>query len=64
MVEVKASNELNDPDVLEKEKAARFYCETVSEYLKANGKKKWEYVMIPHDKITSTSTLQYLIDNN
>jgi type III restriction enzyme len=64
MVEVKAANELDDPEVKDKARAARVYCETVSAYLKANGKKQWTYVILPHDQITSTSTFQYLVNKN
>jgi type III restriction enzyme len=64
MVEVKAANELDDPEVRDKARAARVYCETVSAYLEANGKKQWTYVILPHDQITSTSTFQYLVNKN
>ena len=54
LVEVKASNELKSPEVIEKAKAASEYCRIASEYAKENDKKPWKYLLISHDEITST----------
>ena len=51
LVEVKASNELQDREVLEKAKAAKKYCDEVSKYLTKHNKKPWKYFVIPHDVI-------------
>ena len=62
LVEVKAADEMTRPDVLAKAEAARLYCEAVSKYLRENGKKEWQYALIAHDAITSTSTLRHLME--
>lgn len=54
LVEIKAKNELTDPDVLDKAKAAKEYCRLASEYAKGNKKKPWTYLLIPHDEVTSS----------
>lgn len=61
LVEVKAADELTRPDVLAKAEAARLYCEAVSKYLHENGKKTWQYALIAHDAINSTTTLGHLL---
>ncbi len=59
LVEIKASNELNDEEVLDKKKAAVTYCRYSSEYTSANQGKAWKYLLIPHDEVTQTNTLEY-----
>lgn len=61
LVEVKAANELANSDVLEKAKSAQVYCQTVNQWCAKNGKKKWEYVLIAHDRIKTNSTFGYLV---
>lgn len=39
LVEVKAENEMNDPDVIAKKKRGIQYCETVTRWSEANGRK-------------------------
>lgn len=60
MVEVKAANEVDDLEVLEKAKAARVFCEKVSDYMQQNGKKPWQYVLVPHDEVRATSTFGHI----
>lgn len=60
LVEVKAANELNHPDVVQKAEAAKKYCEQATAYAQQNGKKNWAYVLIPHDKIKSNMTWEGL----
>jgi type III restriction enzyme len=60
LVEIKASNELNNSDVLQKAEAAKIYCQQATEYALKNGKKTWEYVLIPHDKVKGNMTLEGL----
>lgn len=61
VIEAKASNELSDPDVLAKAKAAVIWCRHASEYAATHGGKPWTYVLIPHDQVTSSATLRGLI---
>jgi len=62
MVEVKSSKDIDAVDVLEKAKAAKHYCEQVSEYTAERGGKKWRYVIIPHDRINLSSNIADLIE--
>ncbi len=57
MLEPKASNEMNDPDVLAKKDSAAKWCQHASEHSAANGGKPWRYLLIPHDAIAENMTL-------
>ena len=59
LVEIKASNEMDSSEVLEKSKAAQEYCRIANEYAKENGKKDWKYLLIPHDEVTSSRDMNY-----
>ena len=61
LVEVKASNKMNDPDVIAKKERAISYCKVASEYNKANGHKGFKYLFIPHDEISSSSSFNNLL---
>lgn len=61
MIETKASNEMKSEMVLEKAKAAKVYCDSVSEWNKENGGKEWDYALIPHDEVKLNSSLKYLL---
>jgi len=61
LIEVKAANEISDPDVQEKGRAGAEYCRTVSEWNAVNGGKPWEYAMIADNNIQANSSLRYLI---
>jgi type III restriction enzyme len=60
MLEPKARNEMDAPDVQAKKAAAVRWCEQASEYFAANKGKLWHYVLIPHDAIAENMTLQAL----
>lgn len=62
LVEVKADNQLEDEDVVAKEKRAISYCELVSKWADDTNNKKWKYVLIPASKIIANSTFKYLAD--
>jgi type III restriction enzyme len=62
MVEVKAENEVNTPDVQEKGRAGAEFCRTVSTWNAENGGKPWEYAIVADKNIHSNSTLKFLID--
>ncbi len=57
MLEPKASNKLDDPEVQAKKTAAEQWCDLASDYTKKTGGKPWKYVLIPHDAILPNMTL-------
>lgn len=61
LVEVKASNQMDDPDVKAKKERAIQYCKVASEYNKANGHKTFKYLFIPHDQISTNSSFNVLM---
>ena len=62
MIEVKAGNEINTPDVQEKTKAAAEYCRMVSEWNEINNGKLWEYAIVADSNIKLNSSFKYLVD--
>lgn len=60
LVEVKAANKINDPDVIAKKERAIKYCAEATEYNVANGHKGFRYLFIPHDEISSSSSFDNL----
>ena len=63
MVETKASNELNNDDVLQKTAAALTYCKNATEFTSQNGGKPWQYLLIPHTAVSKTVSFNFLIGN-
>lgn len=61
LVEVKARNQMNDPDVLAKKERAIKYCKVATEYNKAHGHKGFKYLFIPHDEIKENSSFNNLM---
>lgn len=62
MVEVKAENEIQSPEVQEKSKAGTEYCRIVSEWNAKNEGKPWEYAIVADKSIQANSSFKYLID--
>lgn len=60
LVEVKAKNKMEDPDVIAKKERAIKYCKVASEYNLANGHKGFKYLFIPHDEISGSSSFNNL----
>ena len=60
MCEVKSSAEVDDPVVKAKAAAAATWCERASGHETANGGKPWSYLLIPHDALNGTVTLNGL----
>lgn len=58
MIEVKASNQIDNDDVQEKAKAAIKWCECASQV--DADEKTWEYRLIPGDKIIVGNTFKYV----
>lgn len=61
MCEPKKAKEVETEEVQLKMKAALRYCKYVNEFTSKNGGKKWRYLLIPHDKVDKTSSLESLI---
>lgn len=57
LCEPKRASEMTDEVVLAKAKAAAVWCKHASEHAEASNGKKWEYLLIPHDAISSQMTL-------
>ena len=59
--EVKAQNELDDPDVIAKARAARTWIGYANQHANQIGGKIWRYLLIPHNEIIGSATLAGLI---
>jgi type III restriction enzyme len=60
MLEPKAKNEMDDPQVLAKRDVAVTWCQNATAYSATYGGKPWEYLLIPHDAISENMTLEGL----
>lgn len=58
MAETKARNELTDPVVEAKKKAAEEWCGHAAEFNKTLGKKPWRYILVPHDQVQDNMSLE------
>ncbi|NGZ08211.1 MAG: type III restriction endonuclease subunit R [Nitrospira sp. LK70] len=61
MLEPKAKNEMNSPEVLAKKGAAVLWCSRATTHSLTNGGKPWKYLLIPHDVIAENMTLAGLV---
>jgi type III restriction enzyme len=61
IVEIKAANEMNDPTVQEKSRAATKWVERANDHAQENGGKHWAYVLVPHDVVLPSATLKGLL---
>jgi len=61
MIEVKASNEMEDLEVQAKAMAAVKYCKYATEYTTEYSGKTWKYCLIPHNKVAKNSSVKGLI---
>lgn len=61
MIETKAANEIENVEVIAKKTAALRYCHFATEFTNQNGGKPWKYIVLPHDKVSRTSSFEYLI---
>lgn len=62
MLEPKARNQMEAPDVLAKRDAAIAWCRQATEYATAHGGKPWVYALIPHDAIAENATIDGLVE--
>jgi type III restriction enzyme len=58
--ETKAKKDMDTPDVQGKAKAAVKWCEHATIHEKQIGGKPWAYLLIPHDSVSDTKTIQGL----
>lgn len=63
MVETKASNELTNPEVLEKAEAAQVYCKAASDWNSTHDGKPWVYALVSHDEVRLNSSFHNLMAN-
>lgn len=63
MVETKSSNEIHSESVIQKAKAAKVYCQAVTDWNAENGGKPWDYVLISHNEVHLNSSFVYLVKN-
>lgn len=61
MLEPKASNEMDDPEVIAKKSVAEKWCAHASDYAASHADKPWKYALIPHSKISENMTIEGLI---
>lgn len=60
LIETKRQDEIASGEVQEKAKSALKYCKYATEFTQENQGKPWKYVLIPHDKVTKTSSFKAL----
>ena len=60
MLEPKAKNQMEDPEVVAKKDVAVKWCKRASEHAKTYQGKPWKYLLIPHDVIAENITLEWL----
>ncbi len=60
MLEPKARNKMNEPDVLAKKEAAEKWCKNASDYAAGHDGKPWIYRLIAHDTISENMSIDYL----
>lgn len=63
-IEVKAANEMQDPEVQAKAAAAVKYCNYATGYTAEHGGKPWKYVLIPHDKVAKNNSFKGIVLQN
>ena len=62
MVETKARNEIDTPQVLAKKEAAIRWCGHATAHTKYTGGKPWKYLLLPHNIVAENMTLTSLAD--
>lgn len=60
MLEPKARNRMEDPEVQAKKVAAEEWCKNASDYAAKHNGKPWHYRLIPHDTIAENMSIEYL----
>jgi hypothetical protein len=57
MLEPKARNDMQDPEVIAKKDSAVRWCQHATEHSAKNGGKPWKYLLIPHDTIAENMSI-------
>ena len=57
MLEPKARNEMEAPEVLAKKEITVHWCQQASGHARTHGGKPWKYLLIPHGAIAENMTL-------
>ena len=60
MIEVKMRKDLSAPDVLAKKAVGEKWCRLATQYLSEHGGKPWQYLLIPHDRISPNLSIKAL----
>lgn len=60
MLEVKRSDQTEEETVLAKKIAAERFCKYASEYTAENQGKEWKYLILPHNEVSRTVSINYL----
>jgi type III restriction enzyme len=60
MIETKAENEMEDPEVTAKRDVAVLWCERATEYTASYDGKPWRYLLIPHGAVMQNAELSWL----
>lgn len=60
MIEVKRSDQTEEETVLAKKAAAERYCKYASEYTAVHQGKDWQYLILPHNEVSRTTSMNYL----
>jgi type III restriction enzyme len=63
MVETKAADQMWQPEVLDKKKAALRYCKHATDFTTQHAGKAWHYLLVPHDEVKVSSSFQYLANS-
>ncbi len=60
MIEPKAANAMDDPEVIAKRNAAVEWCAHATHYAESIGGRPWKYLLVPHDAVNTNMTLEGL----
>lgn len=61
LIETKKASDIETAEVQAKAVAAKEWCKNASEYAEKHGGKPWKYLLIPHDAVSISNTLNYFI---
>ena len=61
LIETKARNEMNSPEVIAKRDAAVEWCKHASQHALTCGGKPWKYLLVPHDAVAGNMTLEWVV---
>lgn len=64
LCEVKADRSTNDPDVVDKAKAAVEWCRRATDHARATGSKPWTYLLVRESRIDGARTFSSVVDEH